>query len=53
MKDIQRDKFISEINKYQNAIKSTNSVYLKRDYLKKVKRMRKELEEYDRYKYGC
>lgn len=53
MNDPQREKFISEINKYQTAIKSTDSIYLKRDYLKKLKRMRKELEEYDRYKYGC
>lgn len=53
MKDSQRDKFVTEIHKYEIAIKSTKSVYLKRDYLKKLKRMRKELAEYDRYKYGC
>lgn len=53
MIDKQREKFVAEIHKYEDAIKSTDSVYLKRDYLKKLKRMRKELKEYDNFKYGC
>lgn len=52
MIDKQREKFVAEIHKYEDAIKCTNSVYLKRDYLKKLKRMHKELKEYDNFKYG-
>lgn len=52
MTDIQRAEFVSEINRYRQAISQTNSKYLKRDYLKKIKKMEKDLAEYDRYHKG-
>ena len=54
MKDPQREKFLSEIERYKVAIKQTESPYLKRDYKKAIARMLRELKAYDRYhKYGC
>lgn len=47
-----RDKFILEIKYYEDAINKTDSKYLKRDYQKKISKMRAELREYDRY-HGC
>ena len=54
MKDPQREKFVAEIRKYETAIKNTASPFLKKDYRKKIRQMRFELAEYDRYhKNGC
>ena len=49
MRDIQRDRFIAEIQRYEDAINNTKSEYLKRDYQKKLESMELELKEYDRY----
>lgn len=46
-----RETYIEKINWYKSAIANTNSRYLKRDYQKAIKRMRRELKEYDRL-YG-
>ena len=53
MTDIQREKFVAEIKRYEEAINNTKSEYLKRDYQKKLKKMKLELKEYDRYHNGC
>ena len=47
--DKQRQKFVEEINRLKKAINTTESRYLKRDYLKAIKEMEIELREYDRY----
>lgn len=48
--DKQREIFVNEMVRLQEAIEKTESIYLKRDYLKALKRMTKELKEYDSYK---
>ena len=48
--DKQRELFIQEMNRLKQAINKTESIYLKRDYLKALKRMTLELKEYDSYK---
>ena len=45
----QREKFVLEMQRLVEEINKTNSPYLKRDYTKKLKKMRKELAEYDYY----
>ncbi len=51
--DTQRAKFVAEIHQYEEAIQKTDSVYLKLDYKKKIRKMKRELKEYDRYHNGC
>ena len=53
MTDLQREKFITEINRYEDAIKKTTSKYLIKDYRKKILKMKSELKEYDRHHNGC
>lgn len=43
-----RERQMQEIERLKAAILVTNSVYLKNDYKKAVKRMERELKEYDR-----
>ncbi len=43
---------ITEINRVEDALKRTESKTLKRDYNKYLLRLKKELSEYRRYKYG-
>lgn len=50
--DKMREKHVAEIERLKTAIAKTKSIYLKRDYEKALKRMQKELKEYDRYKGG-
>lgn len=50
MPDRMRAKHIAEIRRLEEAIKRTNSEYLKRDYTKNLNMMKKELREYDRFK---
>ena len=47
--DKQRQKFVEEIKRLRKAVSTTESRYLKRDYLKAIKEMEIELREYDRY----
>ena len=47
--DKQRQKFVEEINRLRKAVNTTESRYLKRDYIKAIKEMEKELREYDKY----
>ena len=43
---------ITEINRVKDALTRTESKFLKRDYEKHLLRLRNELAEYRRYKYG-
>lgn len=48
--DKQREKFIAEIKRLEDAVQKTKSKYLKADYGKRIRRMKRELREYDAYK---
>lgn len=50
--DKMREKHIAEMNRLRGAIAKTDSGFLKADYKKALKRMEKELKEYDRFKGG-
>ena len=50
--DKMREKHVAEMERLKIAIAKTKSEYLKRDYSKALKRMERELKEYDRYKRG-
>lgn len=43
---------LDEIKRIETALEKTNSPFLKRDYEKCLKRLKKELKEYRRYRYG-
>lgn len=47
-----RDNYVAEIQRLEGAIRETRSGYLRRDYSKAVRRMRKELRDYDRFRSG-
>ena len=47
-----KEKHIAEIERLKKKKKKTDSEYLKRDYGKDLKRMQRELRDYDRYKGG-
>ena len=47
--DKMRKKHIDEMNRIRRAINNTESYYLKRDYLKALNQMQKDLLEYDLY----
>lgn len=44
--------YVAEMNRLREAIKKTNSEYLKADYSKALKRMKRELKEYHRFRSG-
>lgn len=48
--DKARERHVKEMRRLQEAISRTTSKSLVRDYMKALKRMLKDLEEYDRYK---
>ncbi len=48
--DKARERHVKEMERLQQAIKKTTSTHLIRDYVKALKRMARDLEEYDRYK---
>lgn len=43
----KRDEYKAEIRRLTAAAKTTNSRHLKTDYGKRIRRMKKELAEYD------
>ena len=47
----KRDDHIAQILWMEDAIKRTSSEHLRRDYRKAVRRMKKELRDYDRFKH--
>ena len=50
--DKMRNKHVAEMERLKEAIAKTESEYLKKDYTKALRRMEKELVEYDRYRGG-
>ena len=50
MADKMRERHVKEMRRLQDAISRTTSKYLVRDYVRALKRMARDLEEYDRYK---
>lgn len=50
--DTKREEYVAEIRRMEAAVEQTKSEYLKRDYGKAIKRMKKELAEYDKYRGG-
>lgn len=46
----ERQRHLAEMKRLRTAIKNTTSRYLKRDYTKALKRMTRELHEYDLHK---
>ena len=48
--DKMRAVYVSEMNRLEVAINTTSSDYLKKDYKKALKKMRKELQDYDRFR---
>ena len=48
--DKARERHVKEMRRLQEAIEKTTSKSLVRDYVKALKRMIRDLEEYDRYK---
>lgn len=52
MADKRRQEFVDEMNRIRQAIKRTDSEYLKRDYSKALKVMERELADYDRFMHA-
>lgn len=50
MIDKQRAAVVAEIERMEDAIRRTKSKYLVADYTRAVKRLKKELRDYDRFK---
>lgn len=48
--DKMRESFVLEMERIKSAIACTTSGYLKRDYTKALKRMERELKEYDSFR---
>ena len=48
--DKQRQKFVDEMNRMKEAVEETNSDCLRNDYLKALKKMKRELKQYDNFK---
>ena len=48
--DKQREKFINEIKRIEEALKKTKSKYLQKDYSKALRNMKHELKEYDKFR---
>ena len=49
MENTQKEIFVNEIKRLQNALYRTRSPYLKRDYQKAIKRNQRALREFERY----
>lgn len=47
--ELDFSEFVDEMNRLEEAICKTNSEYLKRDYSKALKKMERELADYDRF----
>lgn len=48
--DEQRKKYVEKISRMADAVMRAKSPKLKNDYLKAIRRMERELMEYDRYR---
>ena len=50
--DVMRERHVAEIRRLQEARDKSKSKYLRKDYEKAIRRMKKELAEYDAYRGG-
>lgn len=48
--DKQRELFVNEMKRIEEALQKTKSPYLKRDYSRTLKNMKRELRDYDNFK---
>lgn len=48
--DKQREKFVDEMKRIEEALKKTKSKYLKKDYSKALRDMKRELRDYDKFR---
>ena len=46
-----RERQVSEIQRLEQAMKTTRSPYLKKDYQKAIKRKKRELAEFDFWRF--
>lgn len=49
MSDIRREEFVAEMNRLSNALEVTKSPMLRRDYSKALRKMKRDLADYDRF----
>ena len=49
MSDIRREEFVAEMNRLSNALEVTKSPMLRRDYSKAMRKMKRDLADYDRF----
>lgn len=49
MGDIRREEFVAEMNRLSNALEVTKSPMLRRDYSKAMRKMKRDLADYDRF----
>ena len=47
-----REKMVAEIERMEDTVNRTKSKHLRNDYLKGIKRLKRELAEYDRWRDG-
>lgn len=47
-----REQLVTEIERVRKALDKTKSPYLKQQYTRHLKRMQKELNDYDRFRAG-
>lgn len=48
--DKQRELFINEMKRIEEALKKTKSEYLQKDYSKALRDMKRELRDYDKFR---
>jgi hypothetical protein len=50
--DKAEEMHLKEMERLKEALQKTDSIFLRRDYEKALKRMQNELKEYRRFRYG-
>lgn len=50
--DKAEEKHVKEMERLKQALQKTDSIFLRRDYEKALKRMKDELNEYRKFRYG-
>ena len=50
--DKQRERYVAEMDRIRLSIARTGSKYLRADYEKRLRRMQRELREYDSFRAG-
>ena len=49
MSDSKREEFVAEMNRLRDALDRTRSPMLRRDYTKALRKMERDLADYDRF----